>query len=219
MMNLLAIDTCTDACSVSLYTQGETLSRFVQGVEKSSGLILLLCDEVFKLGQLSPSVLDGIIYTKGPGAFTGVRMCVSVVQGISLAHDIPTMGFSTLELLGFGAFKKYNTSKIAMALDARMNEVYWGIYQNQALSKESLQKPNQVGTLGKDFIGVGSGWGAYENELTQQTGIGTYVADFYPKAENLIALYLTHVNKNINFSNKLALPTYLRNNVVRKSLK
>ncbi|BBB24210.1 peptidase M22 glycoprotease [Isorropodon fossajaponicum endosymbiont JTNG4] len=218
-MNLLAIDTCTNTCSVSLHTQGETFSRLVQGVEKSSGLILSLCDEIFELGQLSPSALDGIIYTKGPGAFTGVRMCVSVVQGISLAHNIPTMGFSTLELLGFGAFKKYNTNKIAIALDARMSEIYWGIYQNQALSKESLQKPNEVDTLGKDFIGVGSGWGAYENELIQQTGINTYIADFYPKAENLIALYLIYVNKNINFSNKLALPTYLRNNVAHKSLK
>ncbi|BBB22552.1 peptidase M22, glycoprotease [Abyssogena phaseoliformis symbiont OG214] len=219
MMNLLAIDTCTDTCSVSLHTQGEIFSRFVQGVEKSSGLILSLCDEVFKAGQLLPSALGGIIYTKGPGAFTGVRMCVSVVQGISLAHNIPTMEVSTLELLGFGAFKKYNTNKIAIALDARMSEVYWGIYQNQVLSKESLQKPNEVDTFGKDFIGVGSGWGAYENELIQQTGIGTYIADFYPKAENLIALYLTYVNKNINFSNKLALPTYLRNNVAHKSLK
>ncbi len=218
-MNLLAIDTCTDTCSVSLHTQGKIFSRFVQGVEKNSGLILSLCDEVFKTSQLSPSTLSGIIYTKGPGAFTGVRMCISVVQGISLAHNIPTMGLSTLELLGFGAFKKYNTNKIAIALDARMSEVYWGIYQNQVLSKESLQKPNEVDTLEKGFIGVGSGWGAYENELIQQTGIDTYIADFYPKAENLIALYLTHVNKNINFSKKLALPTYLRNNVAHKLLK
>ncbi len=218
-MNLLAIDTCTDTCSVSLHTQDKIFSRFVQGVEKSSSLILSLCDEVFKAGQLSPSALGGIIYTKGPGSFTGVRMCVSVVQGISLAHDIPTIGFSTLELLGFGAFKKYNTNKIAIAFDARMNEIYWGIYQNQVLSKESLQKPNEVDILGKDFIGVGSGWGAYENELIQQTGISTYIADFYPKAENLIALYLVHINNNINFSNKLALPTYLRNNVAHKSLK
>ncbi|WP_190600078.1 tRNA (adenosine(37)-N6)-threonylcarbamoyltransferase complex dimerization subunit type 1 TsaB [Candidatus Vesicomyidisocius sp. SY067_SCS001] len=219
MINLLAIDTCTNTCSVSLYTQGEIFSRFVQDVNKSSGLILSLCDEIFKAGQLLPSALDGIIYTKGPGSFTGVRMCVSVVQGISLAYNIPTVGFSTLELLGFGAFKKYNISKIAIALDARMNEVYWGIYQNQILCKESLQKPDEVDILGKYFIGVGDGWGVYDNELIQQTGINTCFANFYPKAENLIVLYLTCANQHINFSNKLALPTYLRNNVAHKSLK
>jgi tRNA threonylcarbamoyladenosine biosynthesis protein TsaB len=122
--NILAIDTCTEVCSVSLYTQGETVSRFVKDVTKSSGLILPLCDEVFAQTGLSVADLDAIVYTKGPGAFTGVRMCVSVVQGMSLAFDIPTKGFSTLEVLGVGAAKKYKSNKIAVALDARMSEVY-----------------------------------------------------------------------------------------------
>jgi tRNA threonylcarbamoyladenosine biosynthesis protein TsaB len=108
--NILAIDTCTEVCSVSLYTQGETVSRFVKDVTKSSGLILPLCDEVFAQTGLSVADLDAIVYTKGPGAFTGVRMCVSVVQGMSLAFDIPTKGFSTLEVLGVGAAKKYKSA-------------------------------------------------------------------------------------------------------------
>jgi tRNA threonylcarbamoyladenosine biosynthesis protein TsaB len=47
---------------------------------------------------------------------------------MSLAFDIPTKGFSTLEVLGAGAAKKYKSNKIAVALDARMNEVYWGVF-------------------------------------------------------------------------------------------
>jgi Inactive homolog of metal-dependent proteases, putative molecular chaperone len=67
-MNLLAIDTCTEVCSVSLYTNGVKVSRFVKGVEKSSGLILPLCDEVFAEVDIAVADLDSIIYTKGPGA-------------------------------------------------------------------------------------------------------------------------------------------------------
>ncbi len=100
-MNLLAIDTCTEVCSVSLYTDGVKVSRFVKGVEKSSGLILPLCDEVFAEVDIAVADLDSIIYTKGPGAFTGVRMCIGVVQGMSLAYDIPTMGFSTFRACRF----------------------------------------------------------------------------------------------------------------------
>ena len=127
MKNILAIDTCTEVCSVSLYTQGNTTSRFLKDVAKSSSLILPLCDEVLDEASLNVADLDLIVYTKGPGAFTGVRMCVSVVQGMSLAFDIPTLGFSTLEVVGFGASKKYKTDKVAIALDARMSEVYLGI--------------------------------------------------------------------------------------------
>lgn len=216
MMNLLAIDTCTEVCSVSLYTDGVRVSRFVKDVAKSSGLILPLCDEVFAEAGIVVADLDAIAYTKGPGAFTGVRMCVGVVQGMSLAHDIPTMGFSTLELVGFGAAKKYKSNKVAVALDARMGEVYWGVYQNQKLSNESLKSPGKVDVLNQDFIGVGTGWSAYKAELSQQTKINNYVSDFYPKAENLIDLYLDQKDMH---DKKLPLPTYLRNNVAKKSLK
>ncbi|CAC9463489.1 tRNA (adenosine(37)-N6)-threonylcarbamoyltransferase complex dimerization subunit type 1 TsaB [bacterium endosymbiont of Bathymodiolus sp. 5 South] len=214
--NILAIDTCTEVCSVSLYTQGETVSRFVKDVTKSSGLILPLCDEVFAQTGLSVADLDAIVYTKGPGAFTGVRMCVSVVQGMSLAFDIPTKGFSTLEVLGVGAAKKYKSNKIAVALDARMSEVYWGVYEQGVLMSERLAKPDEVDTLSDEFIGVGTGWGAYKDALMKKTGVSHYTPDFYPKSQNLIDLYL---NQKPTCSDELPLPTYLRNNVAQKSLK
>jgi tRNA threonylcarbamoyladenosine biosynthesis protein TsaB len=216
MKNILAIDTCTEVCSVSLYTNGIKISRFVKGVAKSSGLILPLCDEVFAESDIAVSDLDSIVYTKGPGAFTGVRMCIGVVQGMSFAYDIPTKGFSTLELVGFGAAKKYRSDKVAVALDARMGEVYWGLYQDQNLSNESLKSPSEVDVLNQDFIGVGTGWGAYEAELYERTGIKHCVSDFYPMAENLIDLYL---DQKSTHDNELPLPTYLRNNVAKKSLK
>ncbi len=216
MKNILAIDTCTEVCSVSLYTDGVKINRFVKDVAKSSGLILPLCDKVFSEANITVADLDSIVYTKGPGAFTGVRMCIGVVQGMSLAYDIPTMGFSTLEVVGFGAAKKYKSDKFAVALDARMGEVYWGVYQDQKLSNESLKKPSKVDVLSRDFIGVGTGWGAYETELSKQTDIKHYVSDFYPKAENLIDLYLDQKGTH---DNELPLPTYLRNNVAQKSLK
>ncbi len=202
---------------MSLQIDSQKINRFVKGVNKSSSLILPLCDEVFNEAQINPSELDGIIYTKGPGSFTGVRMCTAVVQGIAFAHDIPTMGFSTLELVGFGAAKKYGTDKIAVALDARMGEVYWGVYHNQTLLDEGVKKPDEVNVLGQDFIGVGTGWGAYQQALSEQTGIVRYEADFYPKAQNLIDLYLSQTQAK--FNHELPLPTYLRNNVAQKSLK
>ena len=215
-MNILAIDTCTEVCSVSLLSNQTRVSRFVKNVAKSSGLILPLCDEVFSEAGIDVSELDQIVYTKGPGAFTGVRMCVGVVQGMSLAHDIPTMGFSTLEVVGFGATKKYQTNKVGVALDARMGEVYWGVYEDQVLSQESLRKPEAVDRLNQYYMGVGTAWGVYQDALILQSGIEKYNAEFYPKAENLIDLYLAQPQSQ---DVGLPLPSYLRNNVAKKSLK
>ena len=128
-MNILAIDTCTEIASVTLFTSNTQISRVLSNVTKGSGHILRLCDEVFQEAELKLNEVDFIAYSKGPGAFTGVRMCVGVVQGLSLSCKIPTIGFSTLELLGFGASKILEVNKIAVALDARMGEVYWAIYE------------------------------------------------------------------------------------------
>ncbi len=219
MKNILAIDTCTEVCSVSLYTKSKKISRFLKDVAKSSGLILPLCDEVLDEAELNIKDLDLIVYTKGPGAFTGVRMCMSVVQGMSLAFDIPTLGFSTLEVVGYGASKKYPTNKLAIALDARMNEVYWAVYENGQFINESICKPHEVPKLNADYLGVGTGWGAYQQALFDATGVDRCQAEFYPKAENLIDLALAHLNINRPLDAGLPLPTYLRNNVAQKSLK
>ena len=219
MHNILAIDTCTEVLSVCLYADGKKYARFIQGVEKSSGLVLNYCNEVLKEAGVEKSSIDLVCYTKGPGSFTGVRMCVGVAQGISYANDIPTFGISTLEVFGYGASKKFAANKVFVALDARMSEVYCGVYKDNKLKSEELKRPNEVDSLTSEYIGVGTGWGAYTQDLIDTTGISNYHSDFYPMAENMIDIVLTYVNDNNTFDSKLPLPTYLRNNVAKKSLK
>jgi tRNA threonylcarbamoyladenosine biosynthesis protein TsaB len=138
---------------------------------------------------------------------------------MALAFDIPTLGFSTLEVVGFGASKKYGVNKIAIALDARMGEVYWAKYENGKFNSEAIFKPDEAPKLNNDYLGVGTGWGVYQQELASATGINRHYDEFYPKAENLIDLALIHIKNNKPLDDNLPLPTYLRNNVAKKSLK
>ena len=84
-MNILAIDTCTEIASVTLSKSGETYSKELSGIDKTSGHILKLCDEVFEESQSQLREVDLVSYSQGPGSFTGVRMCIGVVQGLSLS--------------------------------------------------------------------------------------------------------------------------------------
>ncbi len=52
-----------------LASRHKKIDRFVEGVEKSSSLILPLCDEVFDEANILPKDLDGVLYTRGPGSF------------------------------------------------------------------------------------------------------------------------------------------------------
>ena len=218
-MNLLAIDTCTEIASVTLMTSGSRVSRVLSGVQKSSGHILKLCDEVFQETDTLIKDVDSIIFTKGPGAFTGVRMCVGVVQGLSMSRNIPTIGFSTLELLGFRASQILNSEKIAVALDARMGEVYWAIYNQGKISKLRICNPNDVDTLDTNYIGVGTGWDAYGDMLSSASGVIEIDLTIFPESSSLIDLALESFRRGESSDFELPQPIYLRNNVAQKSLK
>ena len=218
-MNILAIDTCTEIASVTLFNSGDCFVKVLSGVDKTSGHILKLCDEVFEESQSKLQEVDLISYSNGPGAFTGVRMCLGVVQGLSLSMDIPTMGFSTLELLGFKAAKALKSKKIAIALDARMSEVYWATYENDLIGKMKVCSPDRVDLLDSSFIGVGSGWKAYSEKLKLASNVSEIDLSINPESSALIELALRAINRGLKGTFELPQPNYLRNNVAEKSLK
>ena len=218
-MKILAIDTCTEVASVTLYSSNVKTTRVLTDIAKSSGYILKLCDEVFKEVGNNLQEIDFISYTKGPGAFTGVRMCVGVVQGLSLSCNIPTLGFSTLELLAFRASKILKKDKIATAIDARMGEVYWAVYDNGSISNMRICKPENVDNLGTGFVGVGTGWKVHNDELIKASQINHTDSNIYPESTDLIDLSLLAIESGQKATFDLPQPIYLRNNVAQKSLK
>ena len=218
-MNILAIDTCTDIASVTLFKSGEFTSRAISGVEKTSGHILKLCDEVFKESKTQLKEVDLISYSKGPGSFTGVRMCIGVVQGLSLSVQIPSMSFTTLELIGFRASQLTKSKKIAVALDARMGEVYWATYVDGLIDNMKICNPQEVDDLGTNFLGVGSGWKTYSEVLKKTSNVSKIDLSIKPESSALIELSLQAMNEGFEGTLDLPQPIYLRNNVAEKSLK
>ena len=218
-MNILAIDTCTDTASVTLFKSGEFTSRVLSGIEKTSGHILNLCDDVFKESKTQLKEVDLISYSKGPGSFTGVRMCIGVVQGLSMSMQIPTMGFTTLELIGFKASQLTKSKKIAVALDARMGEVYWATYVDGLIDNMKICNPQEVDVLGSSFLGVGSGWKTYSEVLKKTSNISKIDLSIKPESSALIELSLQGMNEGFEGTLDLPQPIYLRNNVAEKSLK
>lgn len=202
-VKLLAIDTSTEHFSVCYFDGENYCEQSILGDAKSSSFVLEMIDKVLN----NNATLDGIIYTQGPGAFTGVRVGISVAIGVSIAKNIPTMGFSTLEVLEFGAIQKFNTPKIVSSLDARMGEVYIRFDDNNY-----LLKPDEITQDFSDYVGVGSGFATYDNFAKCQKIQG----DFYPQAKNLITMALNNLD-GLTFKNPE--PLYLRNNIAKKSIK
>lgn len=221
-MKLLAIDTSTEACSCALFIAGEIRSRSEIMPQKHAELILPMADELLAEAELKPTQLDGIAFGRGPGSFTGLRIACGIAQGIAFGADIPVAPISSLATLAQAAYLDEGYQRILTAIDARMQEIYWGIYlldQNaimQCQGQEQVCKPNEITKPnGTNWYGVGTGWQNYadilSSQLTQQ--IQNYQAIRYPQARAMIPLALAAFQAGLVISAEHATPIYLRNKV------
>ncbi|NNM62734.1 MAG: tRNA (adenosine(37)-N6)-threonylcarbamoyltransferase complex dimerization subunit type 1 TsaB [Steroidobacteraceae bacterium] len=128
-MRLLAIDASTEACSAALLLGGESIGRYEEPAGGQAERFLALIAEVLAEAGVRAASLDAIVAGIGPGAFTGVRVSVSVAQGLAFGAGLPVVPVSTLEAL---AWPRVGQGPVLACLDARMAEVYWGCYRADA---------------------------------------------------------------------------------------
>jgi tRNA threonylcarbamoyladenosine biosynthesis protein TsaB len=226
---ILAIDTATEACSVALYDQGETLAHFELCAREHTQRILPLVQQILAEAGLSLKQLDALAFGRGPGSFTGVRIGIGIAQGLSLGAELPLLPVSTLLTMAQGTYRQTGAEQVLAAIDARMGEVYWGEFTRNTQgvwsgeNTETVIKPEQLlaRTVERNgrFATVGTGWEAYPHLLGESP-----VADLFdgkmllPQAEDMLPLALQLWENGIRVNPEDAEPTYLRNEVTWKKL-
>ncbi|MFK7794411.1 MAG: tRNA (adenosine(37)-N6)-threonylcarbamoyltransferase complex dimerization subunit type 1 TsaB [Gammaproteobacteria bacterium] len=221
-VKLLGIETATEACSAAVLIDNEVVERFEVVPRKHNELILPMCESVLADAGISLKQLDAIAFGCGPGAFTGIRIAASVTQGIALAYDLPVASISTLANLAYQA--KVRVGELVMpAIDARMDEVYWGLYKKisdnvELVSEERVQLPSDVSISDNISCGLGTGWGSYEQVLKQAISGSTdnVIGDALPHAKITVQLAKYKYLDQQMVDAMHALPVYLRNQVVHQ---
>lgn len=223
-MRLLAIETSTEACSVAVMVDGEVGERFEVAPRRHAELVLPWADALLAEAGLHRSGLDAIAVGRGPGAFTGVRLGISIAQGIALALDRPLLPVSTLAVLAAGASSGDGPEEgggVLSAIDARMGEVYAGAFARdgaglRALSPETVAAPDAVVLPGEGpWRGVGTGFAAVEGALARHLGARLCSVDAaaLPRAADLARLAEGLFKAGGAVAPERVEPAYLRDHV------
>ena len=220
-MNVLALDTATEACSAALAVDGRVLARFEVAGRSHTEKMVPMVQALMAEAGLAFAQLDGYVCGIGPGSFAGVRIGLGFMKGLALAADRPVVGISSLEAMALPALCT-GAPRVLAAIDARMNEVYVGGYAADAeglpvaLFDERVGAPAAMPRLSEDeWHGVGTGWGRYEAELRAATGIVPRAlnGEALPRAEDALAIGLPRLQRGDGQSLDRLVPRYLRNNV------
>lgn len=119
-MKLLALETSAETASVALLTGGHLLHREGGTPGTHARFVLGWVEALLAEAGCSLNDVDGIAFSAGPGSFTGLRLAVSVAQGLAVATGIPLIAVPTLEALAYGRGDGLHLC----CMDARMSEVY-----------------------------------------------------------------------------------------------
>jgi tRNA threonylcarbamoyladenosine biosynthesis protein TsaB len=227
-MNILALDTSSAACSVAFLRGQESRSRHEVLSLKHAQHILPFIEEILGPDRAS---LDALAWGCGPGSFTGLRIAASVIQALGFAYNLPVINVSSLAALAQTAYEEHGWKKLLVAVDARMNEIYWGAYEiNEAgyaelCQEEGLVSPKELLSKLKTFsaskawYGVGSAWSVYQAELGGCLKDGLQELDPHglPKALAVAQLGRLKYEKGEGLQSFDALPRYLRDNICQNS--
>lgn len=230
-MKLLAIDTATEACSAAISIDGEILSLFEVCPQQHSQRILPMVDELLKQADIRVADLDFLAFGRGPGSFTGVRIATGMLQGLALGTGLPVIGVSTLAAMAQQVIMEQKLQRVAVAIDARMSEVYWGCFESAhpenksghptLIGQEQVLPPEDAASIlpfsDLPFGVAGTGWLAYP-EIGKLLPNPESISVYYPDARYMLPIAIAAARQGKAKEIEDIAPVYLRDKVSWKKL-
>jgi tRNA threonylcarbamoyladenosine biosynthesis protein TsaB len=237
MSNILALDTSSDNCSVALWRDQNMFQLCEKAPRSHTQLILPMVEECLAKGNLKVKDLDAVAFGCGPGSFTGIRIATGVAQGLAYGGDTAIHAISNIQAMALQSYLKNKSPHVMVAIDARMDEVYWAccrvveedgqegavLYQVETYDVEKVTKPEEVylpAEIGSEpVVGVGSGFD-YMERFPSSTieRLSSIDATLRPEADAICELARTEVSNGQAGMLEDAMPSYVRNTVTWKKL-
>ena len=138
-MNLLAFDTSTEVLTVAVQRTGGQRWHYqgAGGPQSSAALIPAVLRLLGEAG-LTLGELRAIVFGRGPGSFTGLRTACSVAQGLAFGASVPVLPVDTLLAVAEAARRAGGATHLLALLDARMGELYSGLYVHESGTWKAL---------------------------------------------------------------------------------
>lgn len=225
-MKILALDTATEACSVSLGIGDRTIDRYVELERGHAEQLLPMVDSVLAEGGITLSSLDAIAFGRGPGGFTGVRLAASVAQGLAYGAQVGVVPISDLAAVAQRVIQiNPLVRRVLVANDARMREVYWAPFEVDDSLTSGVERVSASAEVvlpvdtSAVWAAAGRGLIAWPElaERCRAAGAELHI-ELLPRASEVLALARPAVAARQILDPADALPVYVRDRVTQSTL-
>jgi tRNA threonylcarbamoyladenosine biosynthesis protein TsaB len=225
-MKILAVDTATKSCSVAVIDEKSVISEFsANHNDTHSKFIVGMIRDILNICHLPVNDLDGFAVTIGPGSFTGLRIGLSAVKGLSVALKKPVVGVSSLEALAYQVFG--SDKLLCPMMDARRSEVYAARYRFKNMKLETKKPPmalspeKAIESIDESCILIGDGATLYRDLIRDVLGpmaVFTNFTQHLIRASTVGHIAMERFRANDTDDVSLIEPFYLRKSDAEKNL-
>lgn len=128
-MIVLSMDSSSLVTTVALLKDEFILGEYTLNFKREHSVILMeKVEELLRDCDVDIDEVDGFVVSKGPGSFTGLRIGMATVKGLSMGSNKPYVSISSLDALA-NSLKTFD-GLICPMMDALRDSVYTGLYKN-----------------------------------------------------------------------------------------
>jgi len=169
-MYILGIETATRTGGVAIVTENGVLAEYTLNIEVThSERLMSTVERVLKDTGLRMASMDGFGISIGPGSFTGLRIGLSTVKGLSFTTGKPVAAVPTLKALAWNI--PHARYPVCPLLDAKKKEVYAALYRHdgsdlvQELSETVLPLADLADRIAGEVLFTGEGARLFATEI------------------------------------------------------
>ena len=213
-MKILALETATDPGSIALWLDGRVVARNCPDKLSNSAALLPTAETALRESGIGFVDLDAIAFGMGPGSFTGLRVACGVAQGLAFARDLPLLGIGTLDAMALAS----GGERVIVALDARMGEVYYGMFVSGVQQGDiGVHAPEAVPLPDSSvWLACGNGLAVYPALRERLAGAATeWKPEIMPHAEYVVRLAAPRLERGERIDPADAVPLYVRDKVAK----
>ena len=227
-MKILAWETATEFVSAAIWIDGDVLERELPAARGASDSLLDVMQQLLSEAGTSLPQLDLLAVGRGPGGFTGVRLGISIAQGLGYATGLPVLPVSTLQAVAQHALQHGRSDveraggRLLVCQDARMGEIYSArfVASGTVVLAEGAEVLGNAASIDVPADWTSTGYNVSGSALTPFPELATrpgarfsaQCAAAHPSA-SAVARLAAHAGFTAAVAAVAVMPIYLRNDV------
>jgi len=217
-MKVLAIETATMSGSIAVVEDDTLIGEVRINVKIAhSERVMTSVEWLLTASNLSINDIDAFAVSIGPGSFTGLRIGLSTIKGLSYAAKKPIVPVPTLD--AFARRIRFSSYPVCPMLDARKNEVYTGLYSwengqcRKIIPEIAIAPADFLKEIGERTIFMGEGAKIYRQLIIDKLPDNALFAspsEMTPSASSVAEIAIEKLQEGITADPASLVPFYLR---------